>query len=187
MSADSWTAPCSAALLFIFGCTAISSAAPTASENAGPARITVMYDAFGKSAGMQRDWGYAALVEYGGKRILFDTGNNPDILAQNTKAKNIDLSTVDFVVMSHRHGDHMGGLTYVLKVNPHVKIYAPKEGFGVYGADLPSTFYRKDGSLPVEQRYYDGTPPEIMRLDQPGPPLTSSSSTGILRLLPTSP
>ena len=36
---------------------------------------------------MQKDWGYAALVEYGGKRILFDTGNNPDILAQNAKAK----------------------------------------------------------------------------------------------------
>jgi 7,8-dihydropterin-6-yl-methyl-4-(beta-D-ribofuranosyl)aminobenzene 5'-phosphate synthase len=41
---------------------------------------------------MQKDWGYAAFVEYGGKRILFDTGNNPDILAQNAKAKGIDLS-----------------------------------------------------------------------------------------------
>jgi metal-dependent hydrolase (beta-lactamase superfamily II) len=30
--------------------------------------------------------------------------------------------------MSHRHGDHMGGLAYLLKVNPKVKIYAPKEG-----------------------------------------------------------
>ena len=169
MSADSWIAPYSAALLFIFGCAAISSAAPTASEKTGPARITVIYDAFGKSAGMQKDWGYAALVEYGGKRILFDTGNNPDALAQNAKAKNIDSSTLDFVVMSHRHGDHMGGLTYVLKVNPHVKIYAPKEGFGVFGADLPSTFYRKDASLPAEQRYYEGTPPEIMRFGSAWP------------------
>src|SRR5712671_6279480 len=39
--------------------------------------------------------------------------------------------------------DHMGGLAYLLRVNPKVKIYSPKEGFGVYGADLPSTFYRK--------------------------------------------
>ena len=39
---------------------------------------------------MQKDWGYAALVEYGGKRILFDTGNNPEIFAQNVKAKGID-------------------------------------------------------------------------------------------------
>jgi 7,8-dihydropterin-6-yl-methyl-4-(beta-D-ribofuranosyl)aminobenzene 5'-phosphate synthase len=65
--------------------------------------------------------------------------------------------------MSHRHGDHMGGLAYLLSVNPKVKIYAPKEGFGVYGADLPSSFYRKDPTLPPEQRYYGGTPPETMR------------------------
>jgi 7,8-dihydropterin-6-yl-methyl-4-(beta-D-ribofuranosyl)aminobenzene 5'-phosphate synthase len=118
---------------------------------------------------MQKDWGYAALVEYGGKRILFDTGNNPDILAQNAKVKNIDLSKLDFVVMSHRHGDHMGGLAYVLKVNPKVMIYAPKEGFGVYGADLPSGFYRKDPSLPPEQRYYNGAPPDVMRFGSAWP------------------
>jgi 7,8-dihydropterin-6-yl-methyl-4-(beta-D-ribofuranosyl)aminobenzene 5'-phosphate synthase len=71
--------------------------------------------------------------------------------------------------MSHRHGDHVGGLTYLLKVNPTVKIYAPKEGFGVFGADLPSTFYRKDPSLSPEQRYYDGDPPEIMRFGSAWP------------------
>lgn len=118
---------------------------------------------------MQKDWGYAALVEYGGKLILFDTGNNPDILAKNAKAKGIDFSKLDFVVMSHRHGDHMGGLKYVLSVNPTVMIYAPKEGFGVYGADLPGTFYRKDPSLPPEQRYYNGTPPEVIRFGSAWP------------------
>jgi len=127
------------------------------------AQITVLYDAFGQTSAMQKDWGYAAFVEYGGKHILFDTGNNPDILAQNAKSKGIDLAKLDFVVMSHRHGDHMGGLSYVLSVNPRVPIYAPKEGFGVYGADLPSTFYRKDPSLPPEQRYYNGTPPDVLR------------------------
>ena len=71
--------------------------------------------------------------------------------------------------MSHRHGDHMGGLAYLLKVNLTVKIYAPKEGFGVYGADLPSTFYRKDPSLSPEQRYYDGVPPEVMRFGSAWP------------------
>jgi 7,8-dihydropterin-6-yl-methyl-4-(beta-D-ribofuranosyl)aminobenzene 5'-phosphate synthase len=141
----------------------VASAAP------GSAQITVLYDAFGKTSTMQKDWGYAALVEYGGKRILFDTGNNPEILEQNAKAKGIDLTRLDFVVMSHRHGDHMGGLTYLLKVNPTVKIYAPKEGFGVYGADLPSSFYRKDASLSPEQRYYGGGPPEVMRFGSAWP------------------
>ena len=145
---------------------ACASTTPPVSAPAGDGRtsqITVLYDAFGKPSAMQKDWGYAALIEYGGKRILFDTGNNGDILAQNAKAKGIDLSKLDFVVMSHRHGDHMGGLAYLLSVNPKVKIFAPKEGFGVYGGDLPSAFYRKDTSLAPEQRYYDGVPPDVMR------------------------
>lgn len=132
-------------------------------------RITVLYDAFGKDSAMQRDWGYAALVEFGSKRILFDTGNSHNILAHNAKIKGIDLSKLDFVVMSHRHGDHMGGLSYLLKVNPKVAIYAPKESFGVYGADLPGTFYRKDPTLPTEQRYYNGAPPEVMQFGSAWP------------------
>ena len=140
-----------------------------ANSDSQKAQITVLYDAFGKPSAMEKDWGYAALVEYGGKRILFDTGDNPDILAKNAKAKGVDLSNLDFVVMSHRHGDHMGGMSYLLSVNPKVKIYAPKENFGVYGFSLPSKFYRKDESLPPEQRYYDGAPPEIMKFGSAWP------------------
>src|SRR5712691_6219454 len=164
MKAKSWVTCFVAALaILLAGCAATTSSLTAASADPTKAQITVLYDAFGKASAMQKDWGYAALIEYGGKRILFDTGNNSDLLAHNAKAKGIDLSKLDFVVMSHRHGDHMGGMAYLLSVNPKVKIYAPKEGFGVYGADLPSTFYRKDASLPPEQRYYDGAPPEVMR------------------------
>jgi 7,8-dihydropterin-6-yl-methyl-4-(beta-D-ribofuranosyl)aminobenzene 5'-phosphate synthase len=126
-------------------------------------RVTMLYDAFGKANGMTKDWGFAALVEAGGKRILFDTGDNPEIFAANVKAAHVDLTRLDFVVMSHRHGDHMGGLTHLLSVNPKVKIYAPKVAFGIYGSDLPSKFYRHNETLLAEMRYYDGKPPEIMR------------------------
>ena len=158
-----------AALAAALACCAGTTAVPAANTGPSQARITVLYDAFGKASAMQKDWGYAAFIEYGGKRILFDTGNNGDMLAQNAKAKGIDLSKLDFVVMSHRHGDHMGGLAWLLSVNPKVKIYAPKEGFGVYGGDLPSAFYRKDDSLPAEQRYYDGQPPALMRFGSAWP------------------
>jgi 7,8-dihydropterin-6-yl-methyl-4-(beta-D-ribofuranosyl)aminobenzene 5'-phosphate synthase len=124
--------------------------------------LTVLYDAFGRDPALQKDWGYAAFIESGGKRILFDTGNNAQVLERNAKARSIDLSRLDFVVMSHRHGDHMGGMSYLLDRNPKVPIYAPKEGFGVYGFDLPSAFYRKDPSLPPDERYYGGTPPDKM-------------------------
>jgi 7,8-dihydropterin-6-yl-methyl-4-(beta-D-ribofuranosyl)aminobenzene 5'-phosphate synthase len=80
----------------------------------------------------------------------------------SSTTKNVDLTNLDFVVLSHRHSDHMAGLSHVLSVNPKVKIYAPREGFGIYGSSLPSSFYRKDESLPPQMRYYDGKPPEVM-------------------------
>lgn len=126
-------------------------------------QITILYDAFGTDDTMTKDWGFSALVEIAGKRILFDTGDNPEIFAANVKAKGVNLADLDFVVLSHRHSDHMAGLPYVLSVNPTVKIYAPKEGFGIYGSSLPSSFYRKDESLPPEMRYYGGKPPEVMK------------------------
>jgi 7,8-dihydropterin-6-yl-methyl-4-(beta-D-ribofuranosyl)aminobenzene 5'-phosphate synthase len=143
--------------------------AASSGATSGQARITILYDAFGKRPGMQKDWGYAALIEYGGKRILFDTGDNPEILEKNAKVAKADLSHLDFVVLSHRHSDHMGGMDYLLRVNPKVKIYAPKENFGIYGSSLPGTFYRRDESLAPPERYYDGAPPSVMKFGSAWP------------------
>src|SRR5262249_1682561 len=68
---------------------------------------------------------------------------------------------------SHRHGDHTSGLNHLLKINPAVKIYAPQENFGVFGADLPGTFYRRNESLPSDMRYFDGRPPQTLRFGSP--------------------
>jgi 7,8-dihydropterin-6-yl-methyl-4-(beta-D-ribofuranosyl)aminobenzene 5'-phosphate synthase len=138
----------------LFSITAPARAAAAASNS----QITILYDAFGTDPSMTKDWGFSALVEIAGKRILFDTGNDAEIFAANVKAKGVDLKTLDFVVLSHRHSDHIAGLNYVLSVNPTVKIYAPKEGFGIYGSSLPSSFYRKDENLPPQMRYYGGNP-----------------------------
>jgi 7,8-dihydropterin-6-yl-methyl-4-(beta-D-ribofuranosyl)aminobenzene 5'-phosphate synthase len=143
----------------------ISIAAPVTAAAPEPKnQITILYDAFGTDPSMTRDWGFSALAEIAGKRILFDTGNDADIFAANVKATGVDLTTLDFVVLSHRHSDHMAGLNYVLSINPTVKIYAPKEGFGIFGSSLPSSFYRKDENLTPEMRYYGGAPPQIMKL-----------------------
>ena len=140
-----------------------ATASPTSAATETP-RITVLYDAFGKDAAMTKDWGFAALVEISGKRILFDTGNDPAIFAKNVKAKGVDLTKLDFVVLSHRHTDHVGGVSYLLRANPKVKIYAPKDGmFGIFGGDVTSKFYRQDGALPADMRYYGATPPEVIK------------------------
>src|SRR4030081_2312205 len=142
----------------------ISIAAPArAAAPESKSQITILYDAFGTDPSITKDWGFSVLVEIAGKRILFDTGNDADIFAANVKAKGVDLKTLDFVVLSHRHSDHMAGLNYVLSINPTVRIYAPKEGFGIYGSSLPSSFYRKDETLSPEMRYYGGAPAQILK------------------------
>jgi 7,8-dihydropterin-6-yl-methyl-4-(beta-D-ribofuranosyl)aminobenzene 5'-phosphate synthase len=142
---------------------------PSAYAQSSTGQITVLYDAFGKTSTMKKDWGFSALIEYGGKRVLFDTGNNAEIFAHNVEAKGIDLRQLDFAVVSHRHGDHTSGLNHLLKVNPGVKIYAPQENFGVFGAALPGSFYKRNESLPSEMRYFDGRPPETLRFGSPWP------------------
>ena len=115
-------------VLFKIAALMVSAAAIASPAYAEPStgQITVLYDAFGKTSTMKKDWGFSALIEYGGKRILFDTGNNAEIFAHNVEAKGIDLRQLDFAIVSHRHGDHTSGLNHLLKINPAVKIYAPQ-------------------------------------------------------------
>jgi 7,8-dihydropterin-6-yl-methyl-4-(beta-D-ribofuranosyl)aminobenzene 5'-phosphate synthase len=136
--------------------------------------ITILYDAFGRASAsqksdLQKDWGFAALIQYQGKRILFDTGDNAEVFAHNVNALNVNLADLDFAVISHRHSDHISGIPYLLRINPKLKIYAPKENFGIFGSSLPSSFYRKDTALPVEKRYFDGQPPEVMSFGRAWP------------------
>jgi 7,8-dihydropterin-6-yl-methyl-4-(beta-D-ribofuranosyl)aminobenzene 5'-phosphate synthase len=137
--------------------------------DSGKAQITMLYDAFGKTSDLQKDWGFSAFIEYGGKRILVDTGNNAEIFAHNVKAKGIDLARLDFVVLTHRHGDHTGGLNYLLSINPTVRIFTPKENFGVFGAELPGKFLKPNDALPPEMRYFDGKVPDKLRFGTPWP------------------
>ncbi|HTC24009.1 MAG TPA: hypothetical protein VK688_06575, partial [Gemmatimonadales bacterium] len=62
----------SRALLLLLSVTCVPplTAAPPAAHSP-PARITILYDAFGGAAGLTQDWGFSALIEYEGRRILF--------------------------------------------------------------------------------------------------------------------
>src|SRR3954451_16634747 len=101
---------------------------PLSAKAQSEKRITILYDAFGPPSSLKMDWGFAALIEYDGRRILFDTGNNAKIFAHNVKELGVDLTRLDAVIISHRHGDHTSGLNHLLQVNPAVRIYAPAEG-----------------------------------------------------------
>jgi 7,8-dihydropterin-6-yl-methyl-4-(beta-D-ribofuranosyl)aminobenzene 5'-phosphate synthase len=125
-------------------------------------RVTILYDAFSDNKAVTKDWGFSALVEHDGKRILFDTGNKPEILEQNVHALGVDLSRLDFVVISHRHSDHAAGLRYLLKVNPTVPIYVPSEASGMFGGLFPPALFRAAPSLPAKMRYFDGIYPQSL-------------------------
>ena len=141
--------------------------AATLRADAQPAqRVTVLYDAFGTPSPLARDWGFAALVEYGGRRVLFDTGNNGDIFARNVKQLGVDLSRLDAVVISHRHGDHTSGLNYLLSVNPSVTIYAPREG-AFFKSTLPASFLERAPGLPPNLQYFGGKDPERIETGTP--------------------
>jgi 7,8-dihydropterin-6-yl-methyl-4-(beta-D-ribofuranosyl)aminobenzene 5'-phosphate synthase len=72
------------------------------------------------------EWGYSALVEVDEKKILFDTGKNPETVLQNAKDLGIDLADVEDVFLSHFHQDHTGGLLTLRKelkkINPNALI-----------------------------------------------------------------
>src|SRR5258705_9356607 len=110
-------------------------------------RVTILYDAFSDNKAVTKDWGFSALVEHDGKRILFDTGNNPEIFEHNVKALNVDLTKIDFAVISHRHADHASGLKYLLKINPDVTVYLPADGANGFGG----------GGFPFQGFFQPGT------------------------------
>jgi 7,8-dihydropterin-6-yl-methyl-4-(beta-D-ribofuranosyl)aminobenzene 5'-phosphate synthase len=56
------------------------------------------------------EWGFAALVEVDGRKILFDTGAHPNTVLNNLPELKVDLSDVEEVILSHHHYDHTAGL-----------------------------------------------------------------------------
>jgi len=130
-------------------------------------RITILNDVLGRSSRLKKDWGFSALIEYGGQRILFDTGNNAEIFAHNVKTLEVDLKRLDFAVVSHRHVDHISGLNYLLGVSPKVKIYVPRDD--IFGGRVPADFYRHAESLPPELQYFGGHPHKTLLRGSPWP------------------
>ncbi len=66
--------------------------------------------------------GDAFLVQAGGMRVLFDTGQGK-VLLKNAAALGISLEGLDAVVISHGHCDHTGGLAEVLSLPGAPAVY----------------------------------------------------------------
>jgi 7,8-dihydropterin-6-yl-methyl-4-(beta-D-ribofuranosyl)aminobenzene 5'-phosphate synthase len=132
---------------------------PTALAQEHATHVTVLVDAFGDRADLKKDWGYSVLIEHSGKRVLFDTGNDSELFRHNVETLGINLRNLDFVVISHRHGDHTDGLRYLLSINPDVEVYVPDDEY--FGGPTPRAFFaRSVETLPTRMRYFDGVVPD---------------------------
>jgi 7,8-dihydropterin-6-yl-methyl-4-(beta-D-ribofuranosyl)aminobenzene 5'-phosphate synthase len=88
--------------------------------------LVVTYDNHPFREGLVSSWGFSCLLTGAEKTILFDTGGSGPILLTNMTGLDVDPGGIDVVVLSHIHGDHVGGLEAVLKRNKRVVIYLPQ-------------------------------------------------------------
>ena len=65
------------------------------------------------------EWGFSAMIEVDGERILFDAGSRENTVVQNAKELNINLDNIDNIYLSHNHKDHTGGLITLKKEYPN--------------------------------------------------------------------
>ena len=74
------------------------------------------------SLNVKAENGLSLFIEFDERKILFDTGQS-DLFIHNARKMGIDLSQVDYLVISHGHFDHGGGLKHFLKINKKAKVF----------------------------------------------------------------
>src|SRR5260370_30648088 len=77
-------------------------------------QLTIVYDNTSTRPGLKSDWGFSALVDFHGQRVLFDVGSKPEIFLDNLKQLGIEKSSIQATVISHDQAIHSGGIYKVL-------------------------------------------------------------------------
>jgi 7,8-dihydropterin-6-yl-methyl-4-(beta-D-ribofuranosyl)aminobenzene 5'-phosphate synthase len=85
--------------------------------------ITVIYDNNSFKDDLGTSWGFSCLVTGVEKTILFDTGGDGSLLLDNMTKLGIDPNSIELIVLSHEHWDHIGGMAKFLDKNHNVSVY----------------------------------------------------------------
>lgn len=83
---------------------------------------TLIENSPGEHHGLQTEHGIAFFIEKDGHTILFDTGQT-GLFAENAQQLNVDLSSLEHVVLSHGHYDHSGGLRTLSHITTDFKLF----------------------------------------------------------------
>jgi 7,8-dihydropterin-6-yl-methyl-4-(beta-D-ribofuranosyl)aminobenzene 5'-phosphate synthase len=84
--------------------------------------LTILVENSVHTRGLKAEHGLAVLIERGGHRVLFDTGQS-DLVLQNAAALGCSLDALDAIVLSHGHDDHTGGLAAVCRRSPDARVF----------------------------------------------------------------
>ena len=107
---------------------------------------------------LQTEHGLSILLETEKHRFLLDTGAS-DVFIRNAERLNIDLTTVDYVFISHGHIDHAGGLRYLMEINQQAKIIVSPDA-------ISGKFYSKRGNLhSITTQWPEGLEKRIFLID----------------------
>jgi len=110
----------------------------------------------GNSASGIGEWGFAAVLEVDGRRLLIDTGARAETVLQNAAELKVDLSTITDLVITHNHADHTGGLLVLRrelsKKNPAAlsRAHVPK---GIFYPRPGPGGREGNGLLPLKAQY----------------------------------
>jgi len=89
-------------------------------------KITVIYDNHKENDKLKEGFGFSCLLEWRGRKILFDTGGDRSIFFDNARKLRIPIEQLSCVVCSHDHWDHTAGINQVLERIPQqTKVYLP--------------------------------------------------------------
>ncbi|MEA3460548.1 MAG: MBL fold metallo-hydrolase [Bacteroidota bacterium] len=115
-------------LLLLLGLPTIIAQEPALSGNSSvenTIHVTIIYDNYQHDPELETDWGFACLVEYQGKKLLFDAGRKAELYRKNIKLLDIHPENIPTLFISHEHGDHTAGMPWIIEMNPSVKCYLP--------------------------------------------------------------
>lgn len=108
----------------------------------GAISIIDVFDNYSVNPDLATSWGFGCVIKTPTLNILFDTGGNSNILLSNLEKMFINPRDIEVVVISHIHGDHLGGLEGFLGINKNVKVYIPssfsdsiRKGIKSYGSE----------------------------------------------------
>lgn len=94
-------------------------------------KIISLIENTSKKENIRSEHGLSLYIEACGKKILFDMGQS-ELFFQNATTLGVDLSEVDFAIISHGHYDHGGGLKKFLKINKTAPVYIRENAFLPY-------------------------------------------------------